>query len=399
MLKRPNGMSVVSETDPAKGTSSGQFHRYPLHSPRFWHGMTTPVLWRMMLRNRFSIAPRRYHVALSVFLFSSVTDVLALVQKLVKGRAIASTEISNSPLFILGHWRSGTTMLHEYFQEDDRFASPSTYQCFAPWHFLLTESMVQRFGRFLLPERRPMDNMKAGWTLPQEDEFALMNLGAPTTYTRIAFPSSDWPVMDALNLEDLSTKELERWKATFLWFLKVLTYRYQKQLILKSPPHTGRLGVLRELFPDAKFVHIVRDPRNLFPSTRHLWRALAYAQSFQKPIAQEQLDDFIIESMLRLYRGFDQHRTGLPENQLVEVKYEDFVQEPVQCMKRIYDQLELGGFEVIRERLVKRQSENQSYRANRHQLDAETEAYVLNAWRDYAMRYGYIQTPMTAEVA
>src|SRR5687768_18104609 len=45
--------------------------------------------------------------------------------------------------------------------------------------------------------------------------------------------------------------------------------------ILKSPPHTCRVPTLLRLFPDARFVHIVRDPYAVYPSTLHLWRILA----------------------------------------------------------------------------------------------------------------------------
>jgi omega-hydroxy-beta-dihydromenaquinone-9 sulfotransferase len=390
MVGKPVGVSTATSKEHSRKTTSGEFHRYPLHSPRFWHGMPSFVFWRMMYRNRFAVALNRLHIAASVSFFSPMTDVVSLLQHAVHGRAIGRTQIKDSPLFILGHWRSGTTMLHEMFQEDRRFASPTTYQCFAPWHFLLTQKAMLSVGNFLLPERRPMDNMRAGWQLPQEDEFALMNLGAPSTYLSMAFPNGEPPMMAALTMDDLSEKDLRYWQSCFEWFLKILTYHYNKQLILKSPPHTGRLGLLRKMYPDAKFVHIVRDPRSLFPSTKHLWRALASAQSFQKPCSEETLDAFVIESMHRLYRDFDKNRAGLPDNQFVEVRYEELVKEPVANMERIYTQLELGDFGAIRTNLEKRQQKNKDYRTNKHVFDPDLEAYILEVWGDYAKRFGYV---------
>ncbi len=383
-------MSTTASKEHSRKTTSGEFHRYPLHSPRFWHGMPSFVFWRMMYRNRFAVAPHRLHIAASVAFFSPMTDLISLLQHAVHGRAIRKTQITHSPLFILGHWRSGTTMLHEMFQEDSRFASPTTYQCFAPWHFLLTEKAMLSFGNFLLPERRPMDNMRAGWQLPQEDEFALMNLGAPSTYLNMAFPNGEPPMMQALTMDGLSEKDLRNWKSCFNWFLKILTYHYNKQLILKSPPHTGRLALLRQMYPNSKFVHIVRDPRSLFPSTKHLWRALASAQSFQHPCSEEALDAFVIESMHRLYRNFDKNRAGIPDNQFVEVRYEELVKEPVANMERIYNQLELGDFESIRGKLEIRKQNNSEYRTNKHAINPALESYILDVWGEYAKRYGYV---------
>jgi len=173
-------------------------NQYPALSPRFWHGMRFPYWISLLAKNRFRVSLSRLHIAIGVTCFTPFTDLMALIQHVIFGRAIARTPLVGAPIFVLGHWRSGTTLLHEYLSLDERFASPTTFQCFAPWHFLLTEGLVTRFGGFLLPDKRPMDNMKAGWALPQEDEFALMNLGAPTPYLRILFPHHPVPFEDTL---------------------------------------------------------------------------------------------------------------------------------------------------------------------------------------------------------
>ncbi len=123
-----------------------------------------------------------------VSIFTPFNDVLGLIQHLRYGRTIENTVLERDPVFVLGHWRSGTTLMHELLVLDEQYASPSTYACFAPWHFLISEGLMVKYGSGLIPDKRPMDNMQAGWELPQEDEFALMNLGAPTPYLLMAFP-------------------------------------------------------------------------------------------------------------------------------------------------------------------------------------------------------------------
>jgi hypothetical protein len=190
------------------------------------------------------------------------------------GRRIARTPIQQPPLFILGHWRTGTTLLHELLILDPRHTFPTTYECLEPNHFLLTERLFTRWLTFLMPSRRPMDNMAAGWDRPQEDEFALCMMGQPSPYLTVAFPNQPPAFPEYLDLTGVPPRALASWKRAFYGFLQRLTFKDPRRLVLKSPPHTARIEVLLELFPEARFVHIVRDPVVVFPSTVNLWKSL-----------------------------------------------------------------------------------------------------------------------------
>jgi omega-hydroxy-beta-dihydromenaquinone-9 sulfotransferase len=272
---------------------------------------------------------------------------------------------------------------------EKRYNPSTTFQCFAPWHFLLTESIVTRFFGWVLPDKRPMDNMKAGWSLPQEDEFALMNLGAPTPYTYMMFPQHGFIDENTLAAESFEPEQLQRWKYLFDWFLKALTYKTKKPLILKSPPHTGRIAILREMYPDAKFIHIVRDPRKLFPSTIKLWKSLEFIQGLQGPHTDEELQPFVFDCLNRMYDAFEIGRQGLKESQIIDVRYEELVANPTAVVESIYQQLDLGGFDAIRDSLMKRTQDEKEYKTNSFGLDEATETLVLQNWKTYAERYGY----------
>ena len=151
------------------------------------------------MENRFAVSWERLHHLLGVTLTTPFSDTMALLQQVLHRRKIEQATIEQPLVFIIGHWRSGTTLLHELMVLDDQFAYPNTYQCFAPWHFLLTEGAMKRFGKGLIPSNRPMDNMSSGWNLPQEDEFALLNLGLPSFYRRLAFPRSNGQRIEALD--------------------------------------------------------------------------------------------------------------------------------------------------------------------------------------------------------
>src|SRR5260370_40110256 len=107
--------------------------------------------------------------------------------------------------------------------------------------------------------------------------------GLPLPYLTIAFPNRPPQYPEFLDLEGLPPQALRRWKQTFLRFLQQITFRDPRRLILKSPPHSCRIKVLLQLFPEARFVHIVRNPYVVFPSTVHLWKALYQKHGLQRP--------------------------------------------------------------------------------------------------------------------
>ena len=148
-------------------------HPYPWYSPRFWHGMRMGDWFQLLARNRFRISPTRLGLAFTVSCMTVVNSGLSLIQWLIFRRRIANTVIEHPPIFIIGHWRSGTTYLHELMVRDEQYTFPTTYDCFMPNHFLISGWFLPRLVGFLLPGKRPMDNMDVGFDSPQEDEWAL----------------------------------------------------------------------------------------------------------------------------------------------------------------------------------------------------------------------------------
>ncbi len=242
--------------------------------PRFWDGMNIRGWIGLLAHNHFAIAPHRIMMAIIVLFASVCNFFLWAIQALFFGRRIAKTEIKEDPIFVIGHWRSGTTLLHELLVLDRRHTYPDTYACFAPNHFLVSAWFFKPVLKFLLPSCRPIDNMPAGWDRPQEDEFALCNMGVRSPYLTAVFPNRPLQDPEYLDLEGVPPGALKLWKSKLYWFLQSLTLRAPKRIVLKSPAHTCRIKVLLELFPRAKFVHIVRDPYVIFPSTLNLWKRL-----------------------------------------------------------------------------------------------------------------------------
>ena len=364
---------------------------FPWYSPRFWHGMRLGTWLRHLAGHRFVVSPTRIPMAMGITAVGAMNSVLAGLERLVYGRQIERVELAEPPLFILGHWRSGTTFLHELLIRDPEHTYPNTFQCYAPNHFVLTERWLMPLTAFLLPSRRPMDNMTTGWLRPQEDEFALANLGVGSPYLTIMFPSGGPVCREYLDLHDLTPAQRAEWQQAIRLFFQRLAFRNNRRIIVKSPAHTARIRTLVETFPGAKFVHIVRDPYDIYASTVRLWQSLHETQGLHLVKDDSWLAEYVLSSFERMYAAFEEDRRLLGDDKIVELRYEDLVADAKGQLVKIYNQLGLGDFTRVESAVDAHLAEVTNYRPNRFQLDAQTRRTVHERWAGYFERYGYEQ--------
>jgi len=357
-------------------------------SMHIWEGCDLFAWLKLLRDNHFAVGLPYLYVAGAITAVSFGHTAFRLLQEGWYRDRIKRTSIRHAPLFVIGHWRSGTTLLHELLVLDERHNCPNTYQCLEPNHFLLTEGVVKRFLWFLVPQRRPMDNMAVGWDRPQEDEFALCMMGQPSPYLTIAFPNHGPKHQDYFDLEAVPPKAREAWKQAFLGFLRRLTVRDPRRLVLKSPPHTCRIPLLLDLFPQAQFVHIVRDPYALFPSTVNLWKSLSVKHGLQTPTFAG-LEEYVYTTFLHFAERLEATRNLVPAGQFHELRYEDLIRDPCGELRRLYDRLRLGGFERYRPRVEECLAQARRYEPNRYELSAETHSEITRRWGDVIRRQGY----------
>ena len=360
----------------------------PEWAPRMWQGCTLGAWFRLLWRNRFAVHPAFWHIIVVDTFVCFTHSFLRLVQTIRFGRAITRTPLAGPPIFIIGHWRTGTTLLHELMVQDPRFGFPTTYECLDPNHFLLTESIFSRWFQFLIPKHRPMDRMKVGFDRPQEDEFAMCMLGLPSPYLTVAFPNRPPQDQEYLDPAGMPPRALARWKRGFLDFLKTVTFKQGKRLVLKSPPHTARIKVLSEMFPDALFVHIVRDPYVVFPSNVKLWKTLYETHGFQNPTFAG-LEDFVYETYLKMHERLEEGRRLLGPGRICDVHYEDLVANPEATIRSVYERLNLGGWEEMQPRLAEFTATLRGYETNKYELSMEQREEIRRRWGRVAERYGY----------
>jgi hypothetical protein len=195
--------------------------------------------------------------------------------------------------------------------------------------------------------------------------------------------------MEFLDMVGTAPEDLNRWRSALDQFLRSITHmRPEKRLVLKSPPHTGRIAQLRSMFPGAQFIHISRDPRALFPSTVRLWKALDEAQALQVPRHRD-LNEYVFTACQRMYGGYSRQRQEIPPDALCELRYEDLIDDPMRVLRQVYDCLDLGNFEIVEPRIDAYLRGRAEYRASQYQLPADLEEEITRRWAFYFEMFGY----------
>ena len=360
-----------------------------------WLGIDFFAWVRLLGRNRFAIDIAKTPLALLITIVAAGNTLLRWTETLWFRRRVRAVPPPEDPIFIIGHWRTGTTMLHELMSLDPRHRCPTTYESLSPNHFLLSEHVVRRFFGFVLPRKRPFDNVRMGFDRPQEDEAALCLRGQPSPFLTVAFPRR--PAMDPayVDLESLSPPQLARWKSNLVRFLQLLLYKRPGRLVLKSPQHTFRLKVLKEMFPRAKFIHMVRDPYVVYPSTMHFWRTMYETYGLQ-PFDMGALREHVFSTFEQMHAKLEATRTLIDDAHICELRYEDLARDPVEQMEALYEFLELGDFDVVRPAIQRFAERSKRYRTNSYPLDASTRDEIVRRWADYFVKYGYETNEISA---
>lgn len=356
--------------------------------PGILGGITCGDWLRLLRENRFAIAPARLPRVLLITLQSTQNSFWRAIEQQRFAQQLEQVKIP-PPLFVLGHWRSGTTHLHNLLAVDQRFAFPSNYQTLFPHTFLTTEALHARLVKFFLPKHRPMDNVE--WTMqsPQEDEFALCITTCKSPYMGWFFPKRRAYYDRYLTLQNVSAAELQQWKEGLLSFMRRLTYKLQRPLVLKSPPHTARIKHLLELFPDAKFVHIHRNPYEVFQSTQKMLLENFKLQNLQNPRLHD-LAEWILAQGRAMYDVFFVERDLIPARHFHEVAYEDLAHDPVGQLRQIYEALDLPDFAATQPALEKYVQSLSSYQKNRfEELPASVKHKVAREWQACFTQWGY----------
>ena len=252
---------------------------------------------------------------------------------------LGNAGVPDDPVFIVGHWRTGTTLLHNLLALDrESFAYPTNFQCLFPTVCLALSdrgAFARSFG-WRLPPTRPLDNMRWDIGTPQEDELVYLPEGGFNYFHEsMIFPRTTPfdPARVLVDSNDGPTREITA------RFFRKLRFLHGRRLVAKSPGHAFRLPTLAALFPKSRYVVIIRRPSDVVLSTMHMKSVFRHHASLQGPHADsvEWTAEFLgfYASVLRM------HLARLAPGTHVLVRYEDLVRDPIAAVRAIYRRLDL----------------------------------------------------------
>lgn len=352
-----------------------------------FYGLAADEWIGLLRKHRFAVDAPYLPRAVLMTLTSALTSLIRSYENKKYGPELAEMEVKR-PLFILGHWRSGTTHLHNLLAQDERFAYPNMWQVLNPHTFLTTER-YSAIMRLAAPKTRLIDNVAFAPGVPHEDEFATCGTLCSPCVGWI-FPRWADYYNRYLTFRAVPEDEVDRWKASLVLLYKKLTWKFGRPLLLKSPPHTGRIALLLEMFPDARFVHIHRDPFAVFQSARRSIQVMERASCLQEPRSPDEIDSWIIRRYRAVYDAFFEERDLIPDGQFHEIRFEDLERDPVAEISGLYERLSIPGFDAFRPSLENYVGAGSSYRKNEYEkLPTPLRTEISQAWRRSFEEWNY----------
>lgn len=349
--------------------------------------------WIQLLGKNGGVDKKYFSKMVFITLTSMLTTPVRLLFTLKYRSKINTTNISHPPVFIIGHWRSGTTYLHEILSQDPQFCYVSLWNTLLPDSFLIFEPMKKFLSKFL-PSERPMDEIKVEMDGPYEDEAALAVLSPWSFFHCLHFPrNAEEQYVKSIHFYDITSEEKNQWKKIYQQFIKTVIFANEgKRFLSKNPPNTARITVLLELFPDASFIHIYRNPYKVYLSTKKMRQNVLDKLALQNA-SQEEIEQQVIKNYIRLMGSFFEQQEKIQKDKFVEIKYEDLISNPLEQIKKIYLTLKLPNFENALPRIKKYLEKQSDYITNVYAIDNKVVQHVNKNWQFTIDRWKY--TPPT----
>lgn len=351
-------------------------------------GMQLGVLLRLVLRH--GVHPRYLGRFLFLLQGGAWSSGLTAYESLRRGGALRKASPPTNPVFIVNHWRTGSTFLHQCLKEDPRFTAPTLLQCCYPRSFVTAKRFAEPLMRALLPEHRPMDNVKLGPGEPQEDEDALFRMTGYSPLERMIFARSpDYFLHDSLEALPSSDRLRRRWEQAFLEFTTRLQLHCGGRIVLKNPFNALRIPTLARLFPDAVFVHTYRDPRVVIPSTIKMWTVVGSQNAMRAEWTPPRFEQ-VVDTFDRIQTRLRTDLQALPAHRRIDVPFEQLEAQPYDTVRAVYEHLGMpleGDADAALRRFL---DSVKNYRKNSYNLTEDQIALIETRLRHHLEEGGYV---------
>jgi hypothetical protein len=260
------------------------------------------------------------------------------------------------PIFIIGNFRSGTTLLHRTLAKDPRFTGMKA------WEIYVAPSIVQRrlihwlmkINRVIGGPIQKLINLfekalknysymhKTGINEIEEDSQIFLHVWS--SYDLFAFFPFPELIRNYIYYDDQIPQEQKDQDMTYYQeVLKRHIYSQNgKRYISKSPSYSPKVRTLHEKFPDAKFINLVRSPRRVIPSSVSMFSN--HWKTYGDPEGEypQPGPEVMREQAKHWYIYPHQYLKDLPQDQYILVRYQDLVANPKGTVKAIYRRFDMS---------------------------------------------------------
>lgn len=296
-------------------------------------------------------------------------------------RRVRAHALAQPPIFVLGHWRSGTTFLQSLLALDPHLTTSNLYQSLFPDVFLLTEARckpwLNRLGRALGIDY-PIQRSTLDFEVPAEADVALCMLGSQYAYSWGHLYPRQFERWLSRQILHATPEATQGWLAHLDYFIRKLSFASGgKRVVIKSPGDIGRIPALLEQYPGAQFVYVERDPIAVFHSNLYLWKVIDEAIALQG-LDRAEIEAMIVRSYRSLMRRCAEQRALIPAGQLAELRFERLRADPVGELSRVYAELQLG--ELQRPAIEAFAAAQSDYRSPQYESSPELLERLRRAW-------------------
>jgi len=366
--------------------------------PHILYFSTLPNWLRLLWRYGGQIEKGHRLRAIRITLFVIATIPIRVFEKLLFGLAIRRHKLSEPPVFIIGHWRSGTTNMHNLMLQDPQFASVTMLHCAIPSGFLTWEWLARRILNRRLPKNRPMDAVPLGIDEPMSEDFALAGLTHMSHYLNYFFPKiAEQTFRKTVLFEGVSQSDVAHWSGMYEYFLRKVSYASRgRRLLLKNPPNLGRIPEVLKLYPDAKFIHVFRNPYLVHASTMKLMERFMENLAFQDPDPQ-QIEAFVSTRYQTIMQKWFKDRDLIPPANLIELSHEEITSRPLEILEQVYHRFGLTTWSTMQPRLKDYADSLIGYRNNEYNFAPDYLIRISPSIEGIAERWGY-ESPRLSQI-
>lgn len=357
------------------------------------------LLFRLLAKSIF--ASHRTHYRLTgkrikvlilfvvLFLFGMTTTWFSFLLDYIFFPSFRKQKIKR-PIFIIGNFRSGSTLLHRLMAKDKE-----NFRCFKTWEIYLAPAIAQRkffkalglIDRLLgYPLRSLIKNFedrtfgpirlhKIGLFEPEEEEGILLYIWN-SFFIRYLFPvKEEFAPFDFFD-RIIPAPRRRRIMRFYYRCVQRLLFAHggQGTLLSKNPCFSPKVMSLRETFPDARFIYLVRDPIETCMS-KLSWFSVCF-NFFNSCLEKYPFKHETIELMKLWYSYPVEFLKTLPKRRYLIIRYDDFVKDPEKTVKRIYEHFDLRLFPTFRKVLKEDCRKARQYRSS---LEVSYEKIGLSA--------------------